>query len=62
MLGLTKNGPRMTTLRSFVSSNVAYRIVDLAHVKDRSQATLRRKRRHHDLMHGLTNPRIRVSK
>ena len=39
-----------------------YRIVNPAYVKDRSQATLRRKRFYHDLMHGLTNPRIQISK
>jgi hypothetical protein len=43
-------------------THVPYRIVNLAHVKDRSQATLRRKRFHHELMHGLTNPRIWISK
>src|SRR6266566_7703241 len=35
-------------------TRVPYRIVDLAHVKDRSQATLRRKSFHHELMHRLT--------
>ena len=65
----TKKGsdePRMVPeLRHYDTlsvTRVPYRIVDLAHVKDRSQATLRRKRFHHELMHGLTDPRIRISK
>ena len=42
-------------------THVPYHIVNLAHIKDRSQTTLRRKGFHHELMHGLTNPRIRIS-
>ena len=36
--------------------------MDPAHVKDGSQATPRRKRFHHDVMHDLRSPRIRISK
>ena len=39
-----------------------YCIVDLAHIKDHSQATLRRKRFHHEVIHDLRNPRIQISK
>ena len=38
-----------------------YRIVELAHIKDHSQATPRRKRFHNEVMHDLRYPRIQLA-